>query len=131
MLPEQQIKDRLHALRLLRGLSQKDFAELCAAQGLGTTEAGRVERGKLPFTGKHQLVFARVLDVPEDWFNDPDVSRLLWAADSGRTAATRFAEAARLKAQQQAGHPDGDKSSSPGRGGSDARPASPDRKHPR
>lgn len=129
MLTTAQLKDRLHALRLLKGLDQREFTRLCAEQGLGSTEAGRVERGKVPFTGKHQLVFARVLDVPEVWLTDPDISRLLWAAESEQAAATRFGARARRAAQQQDEHPLEGTASRSGPGVEGASNGRPDHRH--
>jgi transcriptional regulator with XRE-family HTH domain len=98
VLPHPTIKSRLKALRELRGISQKEFSVQCASYGLDKQEGGRVERGDIEFRGKHVPVFSAVLNVPMDWWTDPDLDRLLWAADSG-DPARRFADLAHMAGQ--------------------------------
>lgn len=107
MLPQRTLTSRLKALRELRRINQKDFAARCEAFGLGSTEGPRVERGQVDFTGKHIAAFSLVLDVPEDWWSDPDLDRLLWAGAAG-DPARRFADLVR-----EAGQPPGELRESP------------------
>lgn len=67
------IKRRIEAARILRGISQAELNRRLAADGLGTQEAGRVERGELPLSAVRRWAMTRALGVPERWFLEPDV----------------------------------------------------------
>ncbi len=74
MLDKDELKRRIHAFRTLRGLTQAELAELFAAEGHGTQELGRLERGALPLTPIRRRSLAEILDVPERWFVDKSLS---------------------------------------------------------
>lgn len=76
-LPQDELRRRLIAARTLRKLDQKALNAACADLGLGVQEAGRVERGTLPFQPKHHLIFCRVLRLPDRWFTEPNVDAIV------------------------------------------------------
>lgn len=68
-LKPDEIKRRISAARILRGMEQPDLDRLGAAEGYGKLELGRVERGEIPYRpGKHLDVLCRILNVPRWWF---------------------------------------------------------------
>lgn len=68
-LPQEEIKRRINAARIIRGMSQAEFDALGAADGFGKGEMSRVERGELAFReGKHLAAMSRYLGVPAWWF---------------------------------------------------------------
>lgn len=68
-LPQEEIKRRISAARIIRGMSQAEFDARGAADGFGKGEMSRVERGELQFReGKHLDAMRRYLDVPAWWF---------------------------------------------------------------
>ena len=81
MLPAEEIKRRVEAARILRGLSQKQLAELVHADGLGKHDVGRLERGDLPLTRALRDALIRHLRVPDRWFSDPDVDVIVGIAE--------------------------------------------------
>lgn len=77
MLDQETLKRRIHAARLLRGLDQEQLNALFEADGLGKTDAGRIERGTLTMQRAHREAFVRNLQVPEDWFLSENVDELV------------------------------------------------------
>jgi transcriptional regulator with XRE-family HTH domain len=73
VLDKAELKNRIDALRTLRGLTQVDLAELFAAKGHGTQELGRIERGALPLTEIRRRTLAEILNVPERFFQDEQI----------------------------------------------------------
>jgi hypothetical protein len=72
-----ELKRRIEAARILRGLEQTELDGLFDADGLGKS-ASRMERGKLPLTRARLDGLIRHLRVPEGWFTEPDVDRLVY-----------------------------------------------------
>lgn len=77
MLEPEELKRRIEAARILRGLRQVDLSPLLEADGLGKTDLGRIERGEVPMRRIHRDALARHLRVPEWWFTVEDVDVLV------------------------------------------------------
>lgn len=73
MLDAEELKRRLEAARVLRGLTQTQLADLLVQDGLGKHDLGRIERGSMTMQRVHRDAIARHLKVPERWLTDPDV----------------------------------------------------------
>ena len=84
-LPPDELKRRIHAARVLRGVTQEKLEEQLAEQGLGKREAGRVERGEISFQRVHRLMFADALRVPERWFTAGTVDEIVGFASRSET----------------------------------------------
>lgn len=70
MLTSEELKRRIDAARTLRGLTQEALSELVAADGLGKTTVGRVERGEMDLRKAVRNSLCEHLDVPAWWFTD-------------------------------------------------------------
>lgn len=133
MLDARTIKERIDAARTLRGLTQTELGDLLHSDGLGKHDVGRIERGTMTLQAVHRHALCRHLGVPEDWFLEPDLDRLLGiissdeirdrlerietalddlAADDGGRVKPSVTERARAAAQRLAGTPE----ASPGTG---------------
>ena len=73
MLETEELKRRIEAARILRGLSQAELAERLHADGLGKYDLGRIERGTMPMRRVHRDAIARHLGIPDYWLTEPDV----------------------------------------------------------
>lgn len=73
-MDSEDVKRRIEAGRILRGIDQVAMDRLGHAEGLGKQELGRLERGKLPFTRVHRDVLCRVLRLPAWWFTAETIS---------------------------------------------------------
>lgn len=82
MLEGKELKRRIEAARILRGMSQAKLEELFAADGLGKYDAGRIERGEMTMQRVHRDAFVRHLGVPDYWFSEPDVDRIVQPAEA-------------------------------------------------
>lgn len=104
-LSQEEIRRRIAALRELRGMTQNDMNEAFAALGGPKTDAGRAERGTIPLTDVHLMLFVRALRVPPYWFTEEDIDVLL-----GNKPRRAFSpeEAAALLAQLLAGFDQGE-----------------------
>lgn len=69
----EQVKRRIEAARVLRGMTQVEMDQAGAAQGLGRQELSRIERGALPLGAAQRRTLCDILRVPERWFTDEDV----------------------------------------------------------
>lgn len=69
-LPTEELKRRIDAARTLRGLKQRELADLLETDGLGKHDVGRLERGDLDLRRVHLDALMRHLDMPEWWFTD-------------------------------------------------------------
>ena len=76
-LPPDELKRRIHAARILRRVTQDELEKQLAEDGLDKREAGRVERGELPFRRIHRILFAEALRVPERWFTAETVDEIV------------------------------------------------------
>jgi transcriptional regulator with XRE-family HTH domain len=76
-LPQEELKRRIEAARILRKLSQKDLNKRFEEDGLGKGTAGRVERGELDFRRAHRDAFVRHLGVDARWFTEHSVDAVL------------------------------------------------------
>jgi transcriptional regulator with XRE-family HTH domain len=90
VLDKAELKNRIDALRTLRGLTQVDLAELFAAKGHGTQELGRLERGALPLTDIRKRTLAEILDVPERFFEEEHLDLTDVADDVPHTQLDRL-----------------------------------------
>lgn len=77
MLTTDELKKRIFAARILRGVTQAELQQSLADEGLGKQELGRIERGDLPLTRVRRVALARILRVPEDWFTSENVDKLV------------------------------------------------------
>lgn len=77
MLTAKELKKRIHAARILRGVHQKDLQKSLAADGLGKQELGRIERGDLTLTKVRREVLSKALSVPEQWFLNESVDEIV------------------------------------------------------
>jgi transcriptional regulator with XRE-family HTH domain len=112
VLSEDEAKRRIAAARILRGFTQEELDAMGAADGLGRQELSRTERGELPVTRVRREVFARLLNLPVEWFLQDTIDDLIrWPAeglppDQVRRAAELLApqllEAARALQQASA-----------------------------
>lgn len=100
-LNHDELARRIEAARVLRGLSQADVNERFEKLGAGKQTAGRVERGNKPFEEMHEMLFARVLNVPVRWFTEPDVDVIIGLKPP---AVLTPGELAEILARLQAGH---------------------------
>lgn len=99
MLSDDEAKRRIEAARILRGLTQDELDKLGAADGLGKQELSRTERGELDLTRVRKEVFARLLKLPVEWFEDESIDPLIrWPAQGLPDAQIR--RAAELMAPQ-------------------------------
>lgn len=73
MLEPDELKRRIEAARVLRGLTQAQLAELLVQDGLGKHDLGRIERGSMAMQRIHRDAIARHLRVPERWLTEPEV----------------------------------------------------------
>lgn len=78
-LSRAELKRRIEAARILRGISQEELDRRFAEDGLGKS-AGRLERGDKRLTLNRALLdgFIRHLRVPESWFTAEDVDELVY-----------------------------------------------------
>lgn len=72
-LTDEELKRRVVAARVLRGLTQTELGELFEADGLGLHDPGRIERGNMTMQRAHREAFIRLLRVPAAWFIEEDV----------------------------------------------------------
>lgn len=72
-LPTEELKRRIDAARTLRGLKQRQLADLLEADGLGKHDVGRLERGELDLRRVHLDALKRHLQMPEWWFTIQNV----------------------------------------------------------
>lgn len=72
-----EIKRRIEAARVLRGISQPEMDRLGADLGLPKQELSRTERGELPWSQARAMILQRVLGVPDRWFTEPKVDALV------------------------------------------------------
>jgi transcriptional regulator with XRE-family HTH domain len=73
VLSTAELKRRIEAARILRGLDQVDLGRLLHEEGFGKHDAGRLERGAIHLTRAHRRALAMILEVPESWFTDEHV----------------------------------------------------------
>lgn len=76
-----EIKRRIEAARILRGIGQAELDRLFHEDGLGKGEAGRTERGDLPMTRVRREAFSRHLGVPERWFTAASIDEIVGLRD--------------------------------------------------
>jgi transcriptional regulator with XRE-family HTH domain len=82
VLSEDEAKRRIAAARILRGFTQEELDAMGAADGLGRQELSRTERGELPVTRVRREVFARLLNLPVEWFLEDSIDDLIrWPAE--------------------------------------------------
>lgn len=72
-LPTEELKRRIDAARTLRGLKQRELADLLQEDGLGKHDVGRLERGELILRRVHLDALMRHLRVPEWWFTANEI----------------------------------------------------------
>lgn len=88
MLDEGELDRRLKGMRILRGYTQEELGARLDAAGLNKTDIGKIERGerwRLTDAMRQQLV--AILRVPESYFLEPDLDKVLF-----RTPPPRLAE---------------------------------------
>lgn len=89
MLEKEELKRRLHALRILRGYTQVTLGEALEEAGLNKTELGKVERGeRLSPAMRAQLV--RLLSAPESYFLEPDLDKVLFTSPDADALTKAF-----------------------------------------
>lgn len=109
MLSKAEAKRRVEAARILRGYTQETLDALGAADGLDKQELSRTERGELDSTRVRREVFARLLELPLEWFEAESIDPLIrWPAEglppdqvkrAAELLAPQLLEAARALAQ--------------------------------
>lgn len=72
----EEMRRRIVAARVLRGLDQRELQRRLADAGLGRQELGRLERGEFTMTRVRRLALCDVLNVPEEWFTAETVDEL-------------------------------------------------------
>jgi transcriptional regulator with XRE-family HTH domain len=77
VLEPEELRRRLDAIRTLRGLRQVDLAALVETDGHGKHDVGRLERGDVHLSPSLRRSLAHHLQVPEDWFTEPDLDRVI------------------------------------------------------
>jgi transcriptional regulator with XRE-family HTH domain len=77
VLPQEELKRRIAALRKLRGMSQVELGALVEEEGWGKLDVGRIERGDVPMTPGRLDAIARHLGVAREWLTEPDLDVLL------------------------------------------------------
>jgi hypothetical protein len=87
-LSPEELKRRIFAARVLRGLRQVDLQASLAEDGLGKRELGRIERGSLPLNRVRRETLARALRVPEIWFTSESVDEIVGTATPLREERT-------------------------------------------
>jgi transcriptional regulator with XRE-family HTH domain len=76
-LTTEELKKRIHAARILRGLKQTELQDRLHEAGLRKLELGRIERGQLPLTRVRRQALIDALHVPERWFLSEDVDEVV------------------------------------------------------
>lgn len=89
MLAAEELKRRIEAARILRGIHQTELDRLFDEDGLGK-KAGRLERGDLALSRALLDGLIRHLKVPERWFTDPDVDTIVGWGIAGATGKGDF-----------------------------------------
>jgi hypothetical protein len=75
-----ELSRRVKAGRLLRDMDQAELGRLFAADGLGRTDPGRIERGTLEMQRVHREAFCRHLRLPDRWFTLESTDEIVgWA----------------------------------------------------
>lgn len=82
-LKDEELRHRLVAARELIGLDQRQMGAKLDEQGLGRTDAMRLERGRIAFTPAHLSAYTRITGLPSQWFTIGDVSALFSPALAG------------------------------------------------
>ena len=72
-LSHAELRTRIRIARQLRGKTQVALQRDLLDKGFDKTELGRIERGELQLTPMRRMMLARELNVPEEWFTEPDV----------------------------------------------------------
>lgn len=99
MLNKNELKRRLDAARTLRGMTQAELAARLHEDGFGKQDLGRIERGDMPLQRMRRVIIAGHLGVPEAWFTDPDLDKLVGREpDSGEIRSLLDAISDRLAA---------------------------------
>lgn len=86
----EELRRRIEAARILRGISQDDMDVMGHADGLRKQELSRTERGDLPLTRIRRDVLARVLRVPERWLLAETVDEIVAAPPTEADIARRL-----------------------------------------
>jgi hypothetical protein len=71
------VKRRIEAARMLRGIEQQQLDRLGHAEGLGKQELSRTERGELPLTRVRRDVLLRLLRLPDRWLVSDDIDEVV------------------------------------------------------
>lgn len=75
-LDQDTLAKRLAAARTVVGFDQSEMGAELEKEGLGKTDAMRLERGKIEFSNSHWAAYVRITRMPEAWFTAPDYSAL-------------------------------------------------------
>lgn len=82
MIDADEISRRIKAARELRGINQVDLGAMFDAEGLNSSDPGRLERGDIEMRAAHRYALMRCLRVPERWFTEPDVDAIVGWEDA-------------------------------------------------
>ncbi len=104
MLAQDELRRRLVAARVLRGLSQEEISEAGATLGLGKHELARAERGNIKLTHSRLTSAAEILGLPAQWFTAATVDHLLGALDHDSLVDRLEEMQATLEAQRTDAH---------------------------
>jgi transcriptional regulator with XRE-family HTH domain len=77
VLSDEEVKRRIEAARILRGITQVELNRLLHEDGFGKGDAGRVERGELPLGKARRDALCRHLRVPDRWLISEDVDEIV------------------------------------------------------
>lgn len=118
MLEADEIKRRMEAARILRGIGQSDLGLLFEEDGLGKSDPGRIERGQMPLDRARREAACRHLGVPERWFTAETVDEIVGLTPPSEAAqAVEVMRAALLAAARELAKGPGRGDEAPGRPG--------------
>lgn len=78
MIGHEELRRRLKALRVLRGVTQVELGRQLKAEGVPEYDLARAEQGKKDMSSNLRRELARILRAPEDYFLAADVDDVLF-----------------------------------------------------
>lgn len=83
MIGHEELRRRLKALRVLRGVTQVELGRQLKAEGVPEYDLARAEQGKKDMSSNLRRELARILRAPESYFLAPDLDEVLFRSPVG------------------------------------------------